>query len=434
MFKSHWPQIYPIYQKHGFDPLTSGLPVMENNSRINLDYYREKVISHKKVNGEIVSYIKSASGENSREYILADIFSNITEGADNLFLNRVRQNYFGLSDVNQNPDGEILKVINYLAELTSHPNPDLYPEDILILTDIIKIMEADRPDATIPLIMHAEQLALKLFRSGLPVILCLGDTFYSNSKAAESKHLSIETDLRLIFPGNVDNLSTMEKVCWEYLKNMHHQQSAEPQLNGLIGEWMMGAGSQLVAATTGERFYSDGYTISINLFKSLPIIRKLFGPAGKDAAADLSGYLILLDLLHEQGHTFFHDPKYEETDADLTAVTGAVMHCPQLGLDTEIMLLCILGEYLMQAESATTGHGVFDSYQQSGIFIIGKLDECGLVKLNGNKLAVNPDPDNIRNLTGIMLKTHDQVHQGFDIDRNINSESIRQYLRIIKPA
>jgi hypothetical protein len=431
-----WPEIYRIYERHDLDPLSYSMPVLDQRHFLDIDYYRQQIKKHQTSVTEISEMISERYGSNSQEAKLCQIIAQITSPVDQIFLDQVNQTNQGKKAIGYrklNPSA-VSEINQHLDDVQKQTSAIICPENLAILAILKTALGVSNPDEILSYIKKAEQIALSLSLRGVPTVLFSGDVFYSNHEANQRNRFGIEIDTRLLLPRfNLKSfaISKIEQATWKYLTDLHGNPPGIDVPKGLIGFYLMGAGSQLVAATTAERFYSNGYTISVNLFKSLPIIQKFITRRGLTTPDNLEIYPLLINLVHEQGHTFLDNPKFEEIDADSSAMAGLFVLSRQLGLDPEIMAISILGEYYMQTVNAFSGHVVLDSYKQSGVIVIKQMFQQGLVSISDGKLSTQMNPSNLGKFCQSMMDLHTSIHQG-DFRFNNQDNNIGETLKQLK--
>lgn len=242
-----------------------------------------------------------------------------------------------------------------------------------------------------------------------------------------------EASVSILLPLSADERKKFDetnKKSWSALSGRKYANKNSVPPNILVGDNLMGAGFEVLSATSGEAF-----TIKVNgrnengfYFARNNVIKKqkfweltgdLMGVAQRKE--DLIPYFSLLYTLHEDGHRLF--PQYGiygEVPTDIPAVMKSIEMGPSLELDPKEMVRAIITEYVSEIIASTSGGELFDGYKAdkgnnlfsgyllSGVVIVNSLVSSGVARFSEGKISVDTSKEAIQKFNN-ELETVDRL-------------------------
>lgn len=383
------------------DPLAQTVAILQERSRESQALFRDVALPD----------IAMEYGQGSAQYITAYIFSELSDTADKFFIEQYQQGTVEYPRSWESYGEAALACINKLDEVLADKQYQQFFQDHPLQKNIFELV---RDLYTISDSARLKELTAQIVRYALEannrgewVILPALSQFYTVASKDNSESVrTLEMDLRLCIP-----LRLEVKVWYEQI-----HEDISTRLDRLYPDRIVDtdlfAGS--VVGLAGAQRYSAGYAeclppttifLATNLFKAIDEARNLAHRLHISFDEDhVTRCLSILYLAHEGSHVRKDDPKQKV----LTEVIHDVA-CLIVGLEfdqTEEMLLAILAEFIALAGDDQSENETLDSYRLSGIFIINSLVESGVVRVEGDNIHFNLEPERIEHLTQKLRSAH----------------------------
>ena len=233
----------------------------------------------------------------------------------------------------------------------------------------------------------------ELYKAGLPLIFVPIDDWLSNpGRKSKGPRKMAEVD---IIVGRRDHRRGLPDRLESLTSNLAHEFRNEKwSSHRMLIEWMMGAGFQVLSATSGISLLDKGMVLATNLPKTKETVFRVWRMAGMKEL-EVVKYLNTVVGGHELAHNAV-DLKalYSELGADAIAARKCLEMIIKKGkgwknMTQTKMVATILGESAAQAMEKTIGNANNDGYPFSGVRMVNMMFETGVVEFKKGKLEVN---------------------------------------------
>ena len=256
----------------------------------------------------------------------------------------------------------------------------------------------------------------------------LGSDFTHPVKNESEKTEICEAMVSVVVPMDVNDRQEFDKLTestWNLLKERKHAHKTNSRLNVIVGTNAMGAGFEALDSTVAESFiikhsgsHEHGFYLAINnLAKKTKFWQASSDLLNLNTSNDVETYnrnLILLYILHEEGHRLFPVHGINgEVPADIPAVINAfkISLTGDSGFEIKEITKATITEYVSEivnsvsekawfdGHKANSGNDLFDGYLLSAVVIVNAITDSGIAKANEyGKIDINLTPDNISKL------------------------------------
>lgn len=271
-----------------------------------------------------------------------------------------------------------------------------------------EVIIEDDPLRLVQLARRMEEHALASYhqKGQLVLLLTLSQWFTDTDHDLGDTYNILEPDMRLLLPYEEKTKNELDDIVaafWEIAKRLSPNANDSPAPSVIIGEALLGAGSEVLTQGSGEAFEGNGAVIVTNYLKTVDVINTLFEKIGYNNHRPTRTLITYLYIAHELMHKRYEVRKIHRIE-ELLPDLGA-LHVVFSVLDSQWF------RDISVAASGECAHQVDDSdveYRFSGIALMFLLRACGVLKTNVREgLRINGEKETMTRI----IEYSQQVYQ-----------------------
>lgn len=352
---------------------------------------------------DTLGYLRGEFKEFGEVALGFEIFTKIAPDLDDMF---IRQRKFDViakpmswveccaDNDNNNPAVKLTDKIHGILGNTRYQEffekNDETRQILQILAD--KIPKEKDPDKLYNLVIELEKLAAGANSRGKLVFLCMMSQVYTAPDESDEKRPNIlEADMRIGLPLVRKERRLYQKVAdeaWDRLRAVSGHNPKKPKAVALVVETIGIAGAELESSTDAEGFWGNGVYIGINMLKVRHTDHDFYRRTKLRFPSVKAKDWLFPIITHEVGHAFF-TPKgrlFDEMNADMAIIVAGLSaisgNRQTLGTTLEEFYHRVIVWAIQQANEVKSRKDHVDGYRLSGIYVLNKLMEAKVLKVN----------------------------------------------------
>lgn len=347
----------------------------------------QKLDQAQSIRPQLFQRLESSYGSASRELLVAQVVTQLEEPFAQIAASQL-DNFSGQPrswfDYNPEAGQKLIDIIeNLTAETAASTLANQAPhflETLVFLKELVRETDGSKFSQLATQLQNAAQTG---WQAGEPALLIPFYDAYVDANRAENDlpkvwvanaQLFLHTD-----PEQEQQLQAQTQIAWQQLQKLHQQPELELPKT-IIGESIIGLGTELFSATIGQGLETSGFSLALNhLAKRQPYLEKVqhIFPTINNEIWSASKWLM---IIHELGHNFdkfYQQPNsinnllFTELRNDVGALLLTIENQPAPNQEILSAILMEIASGIF--EDTPAQEAVFDGYAISGKVLLNVL-------------------------------------------------------------